>query len=81
MGLAHRIDADWVYFPANKMMGWLFFCCTQRERAGQESAQRIDEYSMGHEYEAQNVPGIRRGFGCDRRHISFIYISADGIQS
>src|SRR5882757_1723053 len=25
MGFAHRIDADWVYFRANKMMDGLFF--------------------------------------------------------
>jgi hypothetical protein len=35
---------------------------------------------LEHEYEAQNVPGILRCFGCDRLHLSFIYHGADGIQ-
>jgi hypothetical protein len=34
---------------------------------------------MEHEYEAQKVPGILRGFGCDRPDASFICIHASGI--
>jgi hypothetical protein len=26
MGFAHTLDADWRHFPANKMIGGLFFC-------------------------------------------------------
>jgi hypothetical protein len=63
------------------MMGGLFFLFSPSVRQAGKKHCLDDEYSMEHEYEAQNVPGILRSLGCDRLHLSFIYNGADGIQS
>jgi hypothetical protein len=43
MEFARNIDADWRYFPANKMIGWLFFRFVQ---AGWRVTARSPEIPM-----------------------------------